>query len=161
MKPVTALLAAALLSSVALWGCGGSVDPAASLAPTPARSVTAIPPTKDAQGQFNDLSLRLVEVYIKDSLTRTQRNAMATEIAAMPEVELYHFVSKAEALRRFRKAFPDISMPATNPLPASFEIVVRTDTDVPAFARRFADDARVDNTPGTHDGVQYPVQPLD
>ena len=159
MKPVTMLIVAALLFGVGLCGCGGSPNPAASPTPTPARSVTAIPPTKDAQGDFNNLSLRLVEVFIKDSLTRTQRNVMATEIAAMPEVELYHFVSKAEARRRFRKAFPDISMPATNPLPASFEIVVRTGTDVPAFARRFADDARVDNTPDTHDGVQYPMQP--
>ena len=160
MKPVV-VIAAALLFSAASCGCGGSANPAPSPTPTPARSVTAIPPMKDAQGHFNELSLRLVEVFVNDSLTHTQRNAMATEIAAMPEVELYHFVSKAEAFRRFRKTFPDISMPATNPLPASFEIVVRTGTDVPAFARRFADDARVDNTPGTHDGVQYSVQPLD
>jgi hypothetical protein len=152
------LIAAALFFSVALWGCGGAVEPSGSPSPTPARSVTAIPSTKDAQGNFNELSLRLVEVFVKD-LSRAQREAMAAEIAAMPEVELYHFVDKAEALERFTKTFPDISMPTKNPLPASFEIVVRSGVDVPAFAKRFFDDARVDSSPGSHDGVQYSVQP--
>lgn len=152
-----------VLVGISLSGCGGGTTTKSSPSPTPARSVTAIPSTKDAQGNFNELSLRLVEVFIKDSLTRKERDEMAREIGAMPEVELYHLVTKREALERFGEAFPNIdveNMPV-NPLPASYEIIVREGTDVRAFAHRFWDDARVDNSPGTHDGVQYSVQPDD
>jgi hypothetical protein len=40
-------------------------------------------------------------------------------------------------------------------LPASFEIVVKTRSDVLPVARRFFNDPLVDNDPGTHDGVAF------
>ena len=82
---------------------------------------------------------------------------MAERIAAMPEVVAYHYVTKAEALKRFaayseRIAKVTENLPI-NPLPASFEILVREGEDVTAVARRFYDDPLVFNDPGTHNGV--------
>lgn len=119
-----------------------------------------MPPVMDKDGNPTDVGLRTIEVFIKDDLTRAEREAMAAEIAAMPEVELYHFVSKREALRRFKREFGDrITVDwSSNPLPASFEILVRESDQVRTVARRFFDDPRVGNTPGTHDAVQYPAE---
>jgi cell division protein FtsX len=99
---------------------------------------------------------RVVEVFLKDGLSAADKLAMARRIAAMPEVEAYHFVSKAEALRRFGERFGKriVANLPINPLPASFEILVREQTDVVTVAQRFYHDPMVDNAPGLHDGVQ-------
>jgi cell division protein FtsX len=83
---------------------------------------------------------------------------MAERIAAMPEVVAYHYMSKREALERARRMFERAgrSLPplAGNPLPASFDILLRSVADVPIVAARFYDDPLADNDPGTHNGVQ-------
>jgi hypothetical protein len=98
---------------------------------------------------------RVVEVCLKDGLSAADKLAMARWIAAMPEVEAYHFVSKVEALRRFRNMYGQkivYNLPV-NPLPASSEILVREQADIAIVARRFYGDPMVDNAPGTHNGV--------
>lgn len=150
-------VAALLLASLAVSGCGGDGTSDASPTPTPAPSVSALPPAQDSQGRLTDAAFRVIKIFLKDSVTREERDAMAAEIAAMPEVEAYEFVSKAEALERFREQFgEEIAVSVSdNPLPASFGILLKTGEDVRSVARRFFDDPRVESTPGTHDGVQF------
>jgi cell division protein FtsX len=108
------------------------------------------------------MGLRVVEVFIKDGTQRAKKQAMAERIAAMPEVEAYAFVTKAQALARFRRRFGERiteNLPV-NPLPASFEILVREIGDVARVADRFYEDPIVDNDPGTHNGVKRAADPL-
>ena len=67
------------------------------------------------------------------------------------------YISKDEALRRFRKRFGEriVQNLPINPLPASYEIQVKDANQVDRVARQFFDDPAVDNDPGTHNGVKY------
>jgi hypothetical protein len=123
------LCVAALLASAAS-ACGGG-GASASPSPTPAPSVSALPGNADAA--------RIVTVFIKDGASAAQKLAMAHQIAQMPEVEAYHFVTKREALDRFAKRFGEdiVANLPVNPLPASFQILVRNQADVAVVARRF------------------------
>lgn len=147
------MVVAALVLGLVLAGCG-SPSPKPSPSPTPAASLTAVP---------HGVGDRMVEVFLKD-LTRAESQSMATEVAAMPEVEAYHFVSKAEALKRFSKYNELATKGMTaknNPLPPSFEILLKKGTDVAAFAHTFYKDPRVANSAsGTTDGVQYEGKPF-
>ncbi len=99
----------------------------------------------------------LIEVFIKDDTTPEQQAAFEQKIMAMPEVKEFDFVTKEEALERFRKSFGEritASLPI-NPLPASYEIYVKDADQVDTVAARFYDEKIVDHTPGTNDGVQY------
>src|SRR6185436_16941759 len=64
-----------------------------------------------------------VSVYLADEVTPEQRHAVELVIAQDPAVGSHEYLSKAEALRRFKETFADLA-PATdslggNPLPAS------------------------------------------
>jgi cell division transport system permease protein len=98
-----------------------------------------------------------IEVFIKDAATQQQILDMQDRIKAMPEVKSWDFVTKEEALKRFIERYGNaiVSQLTGNPLPASFEIKVKNADQVDAVAARFFSDAIVDNSPGTHDGVQY------
>lgn len=95
-----------------------------------------------------------------------QRAQLADQIARMPDVQEFAFVSKKLALARLKKRLGKndsivVGLP-TNPLPASFEIVVKARSDVLPVARRFFNNPLVGNDPGTHDGVafaRYPASP--
>ena len=151
---------------VVLAGCGSSPE-SAPASPGPAASVTALPGLSEQDHRadpaaFNETALREVDVFIKDGTPRAEKLAMAERIAAMPEVAAYTFVTKAEALARFRKRFGEQiteNLPV-NPLPASFQILVREIGDVVRVANRFYNDPIVDNDPGTHDGVKRAADPL-
>jgi cell division transport system permease protein len=103
-----------------------------------------------------------IEVFIKDEVSAipSQVSAMEAQIQAMPEVRSVDFVTKDEALQRLKKelgpggsgVFKNLY---TNPLPASFEIYVKNPAQVDRVAARFFTDPRVDNDPGTTDGVSY------
>ena len=162
MLPVAVLAAFAVM----LAGCASSPEPAPT-SPRPAVSATALPglteqDRKADPAAYAETGLREVEIFIKDGTPRADKQAMAERIAAMPEVEAYTFVTKAQALARFRKRFGEQiteNLPI-NPLPASFAILVRDIGDVVRVAERFYDDPIVDNDPGTHNGVKRAADPL-
>ncbi|MFA4966469.1 MAG: permease-like cell division protein FtsX, partial [Thermoleophilia bacterium] len=79
------------------------------------------------------------------------------KVQGLPEVKSYTYISKEEALARFRKRFGEriVDNLPINPLPASYEIQVKDADQVDKVARQFFDDATVDNDPGTHNGVKY------
>jgi cell division transport system permease protein len=98
-----------------------------------------------------------IEVFIKDDAGPEGTQALQDKIAAMPEVKTFVYISKEEALKRFRERYGDriVQNLPLNPLPASFEIQVHDADTVDEVAQRFFDDPNVDNDPGTTNGVQY------
>ncbi len=105
----------------------------------------------------------LIEVFIKDDAPDEQKAALEQKIQQLQEqgvVKSYTYISKDEALKRFEDRFgPRIvqNLPI-NPLPASYEIQVKDANQVDAVARKFFDEAAVDNDPGTHNGVKYAAE---
>ena len=75
----------------------------------------------------------------------------------MADVKSYKYISKDEALRRFRERFGEriVANLPINPLPASYEIQVKDADRVDSVAQQFFDNPVVDNDPGTHNGVKY------
>ncbi len=99
----------------------------------------------------------MIEVFIKDSATPQQTQALERKIQGIPQIRSYKYISKDEALRRFRERFGEriVANLPINPLPASYEIQVKDADQVDAVAAKFFDDPTVDNDPGTHNGVKY------
>lgn len=99
----------------------------------------------------------LIEVFVKDEATPQQVQALEVTIQGMPEVKTFKYISKDEALVRFRERFGEriVANLPINPLPASFEIQAKDANDVDLIAQRFFEVPIVDNDPGTHNGVKY------
>lgn len=157
------LLLACVVAALALSACGDDAATSSdSPSPRPAASVAVLPGLSaedfaEDPSTYKKVAERVINVFLKDGSSRKARAAMAERIAAMPEVVAYHYVTKAEALKRFaayseRIAKVTENLPI-NPLPASFEILVGDGEDVIAVARRFYDDPLVDSDPDTHNGV--------
>ena len=67
-------------------------------------------------------------IYLRDSITQDERVALNRVLADSAVVASREFVSKADALSRFRKDFPDLAAgldSAENPMPASIEVRLR------------------------------------
>lgn len=66
-----------------------------------------------------------MSVYLQDPLTDAQRAGIEQQLAPGPLIASYQFVSKADALIRFKQTFADLADTMDtldgNPLPASFE----------------------------------------
>jgi len=109
------------------------------------------------QGATNLKNRVMIEVFIKDEATPAQTQALERKIQGMNDVKRYKYISKDEALRRFRERFGEriVANLPINPLPASYEIQVKNADRVDAVAQMFFSDPTVDNDPGTHNGVKY------
>ena len=72
-------------------------------------------------------------VYLRDDATADQRSAIETAIDQSGRAAGRDYVSKAEALTRFRREFAELAELTTgfdeNPFPASIEVRVRSGTD--------------------------------
>jgi cell division transport system permease protein len=99
----------------------------------------------------------MIEVFIKDAATPEQTQALERKIQGLNDVKSYKYISKEEALRRFRERFGEriVANLPINPLPASYEIQVKDADRVDSVAQAFFDEPMVDNDPGTHNGVKY------
>src|SRR5437660_1516301 len=92
-----------------------------------------------------------MSVYLKDGAAQADRAAIERTLASAPVVGSQEFVSKQEALARFRRTFGELSASidglGENPLPASYEVRLRADTgakrDVDALAERLRQTAGV------------------
>src|SRR5882672_8805896 len=71
-----------------------------------------------------------MSVYLKDEVTPDERRAIESLLAPSDLVASHEYVSKADALNRFRQTFTDLSSAVDtlgdNPLPASFEVRLRS-----------------------------------
>ena len=103
-----------------------------------------------------------LSVYLKDDVTAEQRRTVEAVLAPGEIVASHEYVSKSDALVRFKQTFSDLA-PAldtveTNPLPASFEVRLRPGPDAGAAVDILA--ARLQQLPGVAD-VRYDRQWLD
>jgi cell division transport system permease protein len=70
-----------------------------------------------------------ITIYLKDTATTDEIEAMRVEIVELPEVKEVQFIDKDEALKRLKEDLKDHEellkdLPA-NPLPASFEVALK------------------------------------
>jgi len=102
-----------------------------------------------------------LSIYLSDDLSAADREAIERALRSEPSVGAPEYVSKDEALKRFRQTFgelaPAIDNVGENPLPASFEIRVKAGS---ARDRLNALADRVRGMPGVSD-VRYDAQWLE
>jgi cell division transport system permease protein len=71
-----------------------------------------------------------LSVYLRDDVDEAVRMALVAELSAHAAVAGVEYVSKDEAIERFRRDFPelaDVAESADNPFPPSIEVRLRTD----------------------------------
>ena len=100
-----------------------------------------------------------MSVYLKDGVTDAERAEIERALAPSAVVEGHQFVSKAEALTRFKQTFGELAATADtlgdNPMPASYD--VRLKTGAAAQSGVDALGAALRTTPGVAD-VRYDRQ---
>lgn len=84
-----------------------------------------------------------VTAYLTDDARPTDREELESLLASLDEVESFEFVSKEQAVERFRSYFPELEglpgMLESNPLPASIEIQIADGHRAPEDVHQFAD----------------------
>jgi len=104
-------------------------------------------------------SVAEMSVYLKDDLTQDQRRAIEGALALGDVIAAREYVSKTDALARFRQTFSDLTSTVEtlgeNPLPASYEVRLRSGAIVADSVDRLAN--RLRDTAGVAD-VRYDRQ---
>jgi cell division transport system permease protein len=97
-----------------------------------------------------------VVFYLEDGIEARVRESLATRLESDAAVESLAFVSRTEALDRFRSLFRDLrTLPddlGENPFPASLEVSLRADHQSPREVQRLVHD--FERAPGVQE-VQY------
>ena len=100
-----------------------------------------------------------LSVYLKDDVSADQRRAIETAVTSSDAVSAHEYVSKSEALARFKQTFGDLAAaidgPGDNPLPASIEVHLRSGPGATAKVDDLA--AKLRQLPGAAD-VRYDRQ---
>jgi cell division transport system permease protein len=133
-----------------------------------ALSVVTIAVSLFVLGAFLSLASNLAEVvarwsdkvqvtfYLEDRLPDGAREGLAASLGADPAVESVAYVSREEALQRFRALFREMrSLPedlGENPFPAALEVTLRPARNSAVDAQRLVDSFR--RAPGVED-VEY------
>jgi cell division transport system permease protein len=103
-----------------------------------------------------------MSVYLADEASMEQRQAVEALLSPGPLVAGHQFISKDEALRRFKAAFVDLAGAVDtvdgNPLPASYEVRLQATPGEKEAVAELA--TRLEHTPGVSD-VRYDRQWLD
>jgi cell division transport system permease protein len=85
-----------------------------------------------------------LSVYLRDGIDDDARSALARDLGAHGAVAAVEYVSKEQALERFKGDFPELADVAVseseNPFPASFEVRLRTDPSSAASADALVSD---------------------
>ena len=83
-----------------------------------------------------------ISVYLQDTATEADRVAVEQFLRARPEVSAVEYVSKEQALQRFRTDFPELAdvtgSLAQNPFPPAIEVRLRGDEQSGAGAENLA-----------------------
>jgi cell division transport system permease protein len=104
-------------------------------------------------------SVAEMSVYLKDDVTQDERRVIEQELAPGDVIAAGEYISKTDALARFRQTFSDLTSTVEtlgeNPLPASYEVRLRSGTTVAESVDRLA--TRLRQTAGVAD-VRYDRQ---
>ena len=97
----------------------------------------------NAQGMLDRwLESAEISVYLQDTATDAERQALEQMLRARPEVAEVEYVSKERALHRFRADFPELadvtSALSQNPFPSTLEVRLRTEAEADAAAETLA-----------------------
>ncbi len=97
-----------------------------------------------------------ITIYLTDDAGSSDRKTLEELLGSLAEVDSFEFVSKEEAVDRFRSYFPQLgvlpNMLESNPLPASFEVQIADGYRAPDNVHHFAE--RLSGNPGVED-VDY------
>jgi cell division transport system permease protein len=100
-----------------------------------------------------------LSVYLKDDVTPAERRAVEAAVAPSEVVASHEFISKADALTRFKQTFGDLATAVDtlgqNPLPASVEVRLKAESDASGGVDTLA--AKLRQLPGVAD-VRYDRQ---
>jgi cell division transport system permease protein len=100
-----------------------------------------------------------LSIYLKDDITAPERRAVEAAVAPDDLIGAHEYVSKADALSRFKQTFGDLAAAidgvGNNPLPASLEVRLRPGPGVSSGVDALA--ARLRPMPGVAD-VRYDRQ---
>jgi cell division transport system permease protein len=100
-----------------------------------------------------------MSVYLKDEITPAERRAVENALAPGEAVASHEYISKNDALVRFKQTFTDLAATidtlGDNPLPASYEVRLRPGPGVQASVDALG--SRVRQMPGVAD-VRYDRQ---
>jgi cell division transport system permease protein len=103
-----------------------------------------------------------LSVYLDDEATPEDRAAIERLVAPGALIAGHEYVSKAEALKRFKQTFADLAAPTDslegNPMPASYEVRLNASATAPGPVEELA--ARLRESPGVAD-VRYDREWLD
>jgi cell division transport system permease protein len=105
-----------------------------------------------------------MSVYLEDEASPAIRADIEQALAPGPDTVVagYEFVSKAEAVKRFKETFSDLAATIdaldSNPLPASYEVRIKPSPDARAAVERLG--GRLRQTAGVSD-VRYDRQWID
>jgi cell division transport system permease protein len=103
-----------------------------------------------------------LSVYLHDDVTASDRTAVESLLTAAPIVTSHHYISKDEALKRFKTTFAELAGAVEtvegNPLPASYDVRLQAAPGTAEQAAALAE--RLGQTPGVSD-VRYDRQWLD
>ena len=103
-----------------------------------------------------------LSVYLGDAATPEERSAIERLVAPGPLVAGHEYVSKAEALKRFKQTFADLATQTDaldgNPMPASYEVRLNPSVAAAEPVEELA--ARLRQSPGVAD-VRYDREWLD
>ncbi len=95
----------------------------------------------DVQGILTSIKSQVeIAVYLKDNITDELKNYLESEIKSWDEVEEITYVSKDQALEKFKKENEGSEILKEiqgNPLPASFELKLKSPEKVEQIALRF------------------------
>ena len=99
-----------------------------------------------------------VTFYLEDQLPEAPRESLTAALRADPAVESVAYISREEALRRFRALFREMrSLPedlGENPFPAALEVTLKPARNAAVDAQRLVDAFR--KAPGVED-VEYDI----
>ena len=97
----------------------------------------------DIQGILSSIKNQVeIAVYLKDNVTDELKTYLENEIKGWDEISQVNFVSKEQALEKFKKENEGSEILKEiqgNPLPASFELELKSPEKVEQVALRFMD----------------------
>ena len=97
-----AALLSMCLSFVLVVGCGGQSS-AVKSSPTPQIAPSVAATSLPDPATSSVLQARIISIFLIDPMKPKQRAQLANQIARMPEVQEFAFVSKKLALHRLKK----------------------------------------------------------